>query len=71
MCVTGLGPTGDYVLITLQENHDAIASCIPRIVDIARMTFATVCRARPVAPAYAAGSNMPWEQPLTQILRFD
>ena len=20
------------------------------------------------APAYAAGSNMPWEQPLTQIL---
>ena len=22
----------------------------------------------PTAPAYAAGSNMPWEQPLTQIL---
>ena len=23
------------------------------------------------APAYAAGSNMPWEQPLNQILEFD
>ena len=29
-------------------------------------TFAFV--ALVTAPAYAAGSNMPWEQPLTQIL---
>lgn len=29
-------------------------------------TFAFVALA--AAPAYAAGSNMPWEQPLTQIL---
>ena len=29
-------------------------------------TFAVVALA--TAPAYAAGSNMPWEQPLTQIL---
>jgi type IV secretion system protein TrbC len=29
-------------------------------------TFAFVALA--TAPAYAAGSNMPWEQPLTQIL---
>ena len=29
-------------------------------------TFAFVAFA--TAPAYAAGSNMPWEQPLTQIL---
>ena len=30
----------------------------------------TLCRrrARSTAPAYAAGSNMPWEQPLQQIL---
>jgi type IV secretion system protein TrbC len=32
----------------------------------AASTFAFVALA--TAPAYAAGSNMPWEQPLTQIL---
>ena len=33
---------------------------------IAPMAFAVVALA--TSPAYAAGSNMPWEQPLTQIL---
>ena len=33
---------------------------------IAPMTFAVFTLA--TAPAYAAGSNMPWELPLTQIL---
>ena len=33
---------------------------------IAPMAFAIFALA--TAPAYAAGSNMPWEQPLTQIL---
>ena len=33
---------------------------------IAPMAFAVFALA--TAPAYAAGSNMPWEQPLTQIL---
>jgi type IV secretion system protein VirB2 len=30
--------------------------------------FAFFVLATATAPAYAAGSNMPWEQPLTQIL---
>jgi type IV secretion system protein VirB2 len=36
-----------------------------------RITFVTasVVTAFIVAPAYAAGSNMPWEQPLNQILQ--
>ena len=33
---------------------------------IASMAFAVFALA--TAPAYAVGSNMPWEQPLTQIL---
>ncbi|WP_288049167.1 TrbC/VirB2 family protein [Acidiphilium sp.] len=37
-----------------------------------RQRFATACAfllfAALTAPAYAAGSNMPWEQPLQQIL---
>ncbi len=37
-----------------------------------RHRLATICAvvlfAALTAPAYAAGSNMPWEQPLTQIL---
>jgi type IV secretion system protein VirB2 len=32
------------------------------------MASACVFVALATAPAYAAGSNMPWEQPLTQIL---
>ena len=41
---------------------------LSRIRD--RVTAATVFAvvALITAPAYAAGSNMPWEQPLTQIL---
>ena len=30
--------------------------------------YAVILFAALTAPAYAAGSNMPWEQPLTQIL---
>ena len=30
--------------------------------------YAVLLLAAVTAPAYAAGSNMPWEQPLTQIL---
>ena len=35
------------------------------IATTALITFATL----PNAPAWAAGSNMPWEQPLNQILQ--
>ena len=38
----------------------------PRFAIIAASSFAFVALA--VGPAYAAGTNMPWEQPLTQIL---
>jgi type IV secretion system protein VirB2 len=32
------------------------------------MTLGLIALALATAPAYAAGSNMPWEQPLNQIL---
>ena len=32
-------------------------------------TLATLLATLPAAPAWAAGSNMPWEQPLNQILQ--
>ena len=32
------------------------------------VAYAAILFAALTAPAYAAGSNMPWEQPLTQIL---
>ena len=42
------------------------------LLNHARRTLATASTfafvALVTAPAYAAGSNMPWEQPLTQIL---
>ena len=38
----------------------------PRFAIIAASSFALVALA--VGPAWAAGTNMPWEQPLTQIL---
>ena len=36
-----------------------------------RLTLASICTTAAVAstPAFAAGSNMPWEQPLQQILQ--
>jgi type IV secretion system protein TrbC len=36
-----------------------------------RITLATICTTAVAAstPAFAAGSNMPWEQPLQQILQ--
>ena len=39
------------------------------IATTALITLATVLTALPGAPAKAAGSNMPWEQPLNQILQ--
>ena len=41
---------------------------IRRIRHRLAVAYATVLFAALTAPAYAAGSNMPWEQPLTQIL---
>ena len=42
------------------------------VIHRIRQRFATACAfllfAALTAPAYAAGSNMPWEQPLQQIL---
>jgi type IV secretion system protein VirB2 len=39
------------------------------IATTALITLATVLATLPSAPAQAAGSNMPWEQPLNQILQ--
>lgn len=41
---------------------------IPRIRHALAATSAFVFVALATAPAYAAGTNMPWEQPLNQIL---
>ena len=49
-------------MIHLFRIHRAIATT-------ALITLATVLTALPGAPAKAAGSNMPWEQPLNQILQ--
>ena len=62
--VRGLGPAGDYVL-TLRRRLIMPLDNIRRRIAAATAfaVFALV-----TAPAYAAGSNMPWEQPLNQIL---
>ena len=39
------------------------------IATAALITLATILAMLPGAPAQAAGSNMPWEQPLNQILQ--
>jgi type IV secretion system protein VirB2 len=44
---------------------NAISSSERKLVSIG--VFVTTCLA--VSPALAAGSNMPWEQPLNQILQ--
>ena len=41
---------------------------IHRIRDRLRTAYALILFTIVAAPAYAAGSNMPWEQPLNQIL---
>ncbi|MGO9896626.1 MAG: TrbC/VirB2 family protein [Bryobacteraceae bacterium] len=41
---------------------------IHRIRHRLATVYAAILFAALTAPAYAAGSNMPWEQPLTQIL---
>lgn len=40
----------------------------PRLPSTAPLRFAAFALALGIAPANAAGSNMPWEQPLQQIL---
>ena len=65
--VKGLGPTGDYVLTPAGE----LVMLLNRARRAFAMASAFVFVALATAPAYAAGSNMPWEQPLTQILEFD
>ncbi|HQT89728.1 MAG TPA: TrbC/VirB2 family protein [Acidiphilium sp.] len=42
--------------------------CAARQRFVASMVIILVALALATAPAYAAGSNMPWEQPLNQIL---
>jgi len=44
----------------------SVTSSLKRCV-ISATVFATTCLT--VGPAFAAGSNMPWEQPLNQILQ--
>ncbi|HMH98065.1 MAG TPA: TrbC/VirB2 family protein [Bradyrhizobium sp.] len=44
----------------------SVTSSLERCV-ISTTLFATTCLT--VGPAFAAGSNMPWEQPLNQILQ--
>ena len=44
----------------------SVTSSLERCV-ISTTVFATTCLT--VGPAFAAGSNMPWEQPLNQILQ--
>ena len=41
---------------------DRLCSCVLRVAAIGAVALAS-------APAWAAGSNMPWEQPLNQILQ--
>ena len=41
---------------------DRIGSCVLRVAAFGAVALAS-------APAWAAGSNMPWEQPLNQILQ--
>ena len=64
--VEGLGPSGDYVLTPAGElimSLNNISRAWHCGDDPAFAVFALVTEL-----AYAAGSNMPWEQPLTQIL---
>jgi type IV secretion system protein VirB2 len=42
--------------------------CALRQRFVASMVIILIALALATAPAYAAGSNMPWEQPLNQIL---
>jgi type IV secretion system protein TrbC len=41
---------------------------VHRVPDRLRAAYAVVLFVAFATPAYAAGSNMPWEQPLNQIL---
>ncbi len=62
--VRGLSPAGDYVLTSAGELIMPLSRIRRRITTAAAFAvFALI-----TAPAYAAGSNMPWEQPLNQIL---
>ena len=65
--VEGLGPTATTSFTPQEIGHDSIrfissSLCRQRLAAPASHALASV-------PAWAAGSNMPWEQPLNQILQ--
>ena len=64
--VTGLAPSGDYSLTAIGEQVMSVISFFERQI-VSTSLLLTTCFA--VSPALAAGSNMPWEQPLNQILQ--
>ena len=71
-CVRGLDDRGDYIVdhqrrILMKPVHPgtAIAVAAHKTIDLATLLAISVLLA---APADAAGTNMPWEQPLNQIL---
>ena len=70
--VTGLGPDGAYRLQSIQLSTGEAQMKTRRIYAEARTriaaTAALLLGSLSTAPAYAAGSSMPWEQPLQQIL---
>ena len=65
-CVTGLAPSGGYSLSAIGDKVMSAQSSLGRGI-ISATAFAT-CYLSSV-PVWAAGSNMPWEQPLNQILQ--
>ena len=64
--VTGLGPSGDYSLTSNRGQIMSFISSFERRVSSTGVLMTTCLAA---SPAFAAGSNMPWEQPLNQILQ--
>lgn len=64
--VTGLGPGGDYGLSPAGDSNMSPRCLIfPRALSFSLSGMVLLA----TAPAWAAGSNMPWEQPLNQILQ--
>ena len=65
--VEGLGPDGDYVLharrrLAMLQPFHLVHRYVVTVAITGIASLASV-------PAWAAGSNMPWEQPLNQILQ--
>ena len=67
--VSGLGPAGDYVLSPQETAMIHRPFRIRRVIATAAAFITLATTDLSPAPAYAAGSNMPWEQPLNQILQ--